>query len=225
MGERFGKLTVTGLCFYTSRSRQIECKCDCGNVCLPTVARLRQGKATSCGCDKRPRIPTPQVGDTFGRLTVIETPADLLNDNGQLYTIHGHRAVMARCSCGAEIDVEVSNLVNGKTKSCGCLKAENAKKNLHPAEPGPNHPAWQDYSGYEGMHIGCRSRLTYIKEVDAGTNARGDTLRMGLFKCDCGNEVTRPLSATIYARIRSCGKCSDTPYKSRSTSEDNDDNN
>lgn len=52
-------------------------------------------------------------GQQFGRLTVLRETSRL-----------PIRTYLCRCSCGKEKTISVSNLVWGKTKSCGCLKAE-----------------------------------------------------------------------------------------------------
>lgn len=53
-----------------------------------------------------------KIGDTFGRLTVIEQ-ADS--------TKQGRRRWECRCDCGNIVVVRGNHLVSGNTKSCGCL--------------------------------------------------------------------------------------------------------
>lgn len=57
--------------------------------------------------------PTMQVGDCFGRLTVVELISDRKNP-------------LARCACicGGESISQRGSLRSGKTQSCGCLKVE-----------------------------------------------------------------------------------------------------
>ena len=56
----------------------------------------------------------PQVGQTFGRLSVIDPDRRL----------HGKRAAVVRCSCGAVKRIRVEHLRSGAIKSCGCLQSE-----------------------------------------------------------------------------------------------------
>ena len=219
-GARFGKLTVVANPYtihstYTlNRTRQVQCVCDCGNTAYPTVKKLYDGQATSCGCDKKRHAVVPPIGTQYGKLTVIEPDPYELDEKGELRDMHGNRAVMVRCSCKDET-VFVANIYllrDSKIQSCGCLR-KNSLRNLAAGKRGKEHPAWRSYDEFKGKKVGCRSMLTYIEEVESTTNNRGNTVRMGLFRCDCGAEVTRQLSATINQRTRSCGQCTDAPYK------------
>ena len=59
-------------------------------------------------------ISTAMRGDVYGRLTVIR----------ELPRVGIKRLVECRCTCGNTIDVKVSDLRTGDTKSCGCLFKE-----------------------------------------------------------------------------------------------------
>lgn len=63
-------------------------------------------------------VPDQKVGDKFGRLTFIGL---------------GHKSEKSRqwywkvkCDCGKELEIMGSNVKNGKTLSCGCLRRERA---------------------------------------------------------------------------------------------------
>jgi hypothetical protein len=58
-------------------------------------------------------------GDRFGRLEVVDPAARITYPGG--YT---RRAVACRCDCGAETIVPLWDLVDGHTKSCGCLQRD-----------------------------------------------------------------------------------------------------
>lgn len=59
------------------------------------------------------------IGQKFGRLTVIEELPERKNRN---------KVYKCLCDCGKYTDVIGYHLRSGKTKSCGCLKAINGKK-------------------------------------------------------------------------------------------------
>ena len=112
-GQRFGSLVVQGR-GRTDKSRSIhwKCKCDCGNETEPSGSNLRKGRSTTCGSccfDKTDEI----VGKKFGRLTVLG------KEGKKLKTL---------CECGNTHLVKRGSLLDGNTKSCGCLQEE--KKHL-----------------------------------------------------------------------------------------------
>src|SRR5574337_1207102 len=61
------------------------------------------------------------IGQKFGRLTITA----LVNFNK-----HHQRRVLCLCECGKEKIVLVNKLKTGQTNSCGCLRLENANKQL-----------------------------------------------------------------------------------------------
>lgn len=54
------------------------------------------------------------AGDRYGRLTVIEIAGKSGHD----------QLVRCRCDCGQIKEIAAGNLTSGRTRSCGCLKAE-----------------------------------------------------------------------------------------------------
>lgn len=124
VGETSGFLTCLRDLEYRDGHRWIECRCACGKIVELRVAFF--GRTKSCGCLQRqasvavgkaskgreshsknkPKMDL--TGNTYGQLTVIE---------------HVERSKWkVRCSCGTERVVERANLVNGRTKSCGCTR-------------------------------------------------------------------------------------------------------
>lgn len=57
-----------------------------------------------------------EIGKVFSRLTVV----DVFNENKKW-------RYLCKCSCGNEKVVERGNVINGLTKSCGCLRIEMGK--------------------------------------------------------------------------------------------------
>jgi hypothetical protein len=80
------------------------------------------------------KVPDPKIGEEFDRLTVKEI-------------IPGKKYIMVRvvCKCGAERIVYKFTLLNGKSKSCGCLQKEAARrKNLtHGMARSSEYKIWQ----------------------------------------------------------------------------------
>ena len=67
------------------------------------------------------------TGQKFGRLTVIERAENHITNNGCVKT-----QWLCECCCDnkTRIVVNTQNLRNGHTKSCGCLRIEEAKKSI-----------------------------------------------------------------------------------------------
>lgn len=75
------------------------------------------------------------VGRVFGRLSVV----DLLGSN---LNRHYWRC---SCACGGIVDVCTSSLMNGNTKSCGCVAPEKtrARNKTHGLSEHPLYGVWQ----------------------------------------------------------------------------------
>lgn len=66
------------------------------------------------------------LGKKYGRLTIIRTPESKKTESNSGVTTRKY--VLCRCECGNEKVISLTLVINGKTKSCGCLKKEVATK-------------------------------------------------------------------------------------------------
>lgn len=114
-GQKFGRLTVLEACPPDSQL----CQCDCGNIITVLTYNLTQGNTQSCGCLQKERASEASfislVGEQYGKLTVIERV-----ENNRF----GHVCYRCKCECGGETIVDATNLRNGNTNSCGCIKSK-----------------------------------------------------------------------------------------------------
>lgn len=135
-------------------------------------------------------------GKTFGKLTVIS----LLDKDNK-----SQSRWLCQCECGNRTIVYHYNLLNGHTKSCGCLKVGRKIVNLINAGERYGH-------------------LTVIKSVGIKIIYYGDgdlycTRQYYLCQCDCGN--TKELSKSdLDAGVISCG-CIKRGRKSKKNKEGN----
>lgn len=119
INRSFGKLNVISEGPSTNLGvKRWICRCSCGNIILVTKYNLIHGLSKSCGCLNREHNLT---GKFFGCLKVLSRAK---NKNKK-------KCWLCKCSCGSEIVVKANHLKTGNTKSCGCLKKRNDKKNLH----------------------------------------------------------------------------------------------
>ena len=88
-------------------------KCKCGNFYKSSTKDLNRGRRRNCGCERQNgRKTNVKIGDVFGRGTVIS----------QAETKNNQKHWNLKCYCGGQYTVRTAYLINGHTKSCGCLR-------------------------------------------------------------------------------------------------------
>lgn len=122
IGRRYGKLTVLSKIGDGASSKSsFVCQCDCGNKIVVSYQNLANQKGRrSCGCLDY----TDLTGRRFGKLVVEErvTAAEAGKESNRHFW-------KCKCDCGKTTYVDGSSLLNGVTKSCGCLR-EGPRENL-----------------------------------------------------------------------------------------------
>lgn len=111
IGARFGKLIIIGI---SKKKYHFICKCDCGET--KSICKYSLGKYTiTCNkCFKGQNLD----GKIFGRLTVISRIASKYRIN----------KLLCLCECGTRKVIRRTDILQGKTKSCGCWKKEIMEK-------------------------------------------------------------------------------------------------
>lgn len=114
-GKQFGRLTVIK---YNGDSEWL-CQCDCGNKVSVKTYNLNSGNTKSCGCLQKDRTSEASfislIGNRYGKLLVVERVEN---------NCFGHVCYRCKCDCGGETIVDATNLRNGNTNSCGCIKSK-----------------------------------------------------------------------------------------------------
>jgi hypothetical protein len=182
-GQKFGRL-VALRAFTEKRKDQVRtkwiCRCECGNETTVESSNLKKGGTRSCGCLGRvfwPERPDDNrniidlVGQHFGKLQVIQQ------------TQSNPVKWLCRCECGNEITVRGKELRAGGTRSCGCLRNENARKRV---------------IDLTGLRFG---QLFVLGEAERKPN-KGIKW---LCRCECGNERAILGSHLRNGHTRSCG--------------------
>lgn len=120
--------------------------------------------------------PNPQhiQGQTFNRLTAVELigPGNSTQSNW-----------LFRCTCGTMTRARVWSVLNGRIKSCGCLRREDIgnRRRKHGMSDTPEHYAWrhirarcfnprdQNYSDYggRGITVSFSSFAAFLAEIGA----------------------------------------------------------
>ncbi len=92
-----------------------KCRCLlCGNIKTISGRNLRQGGSTTCGCTRGGKLLKNEIGNKYGKLTVIERAEN---------NARGLANWICKCECGSKTVVAGNNLRNGLTKSCGCVRS------------------------------------------------------------------------------------------------------
>lgn len=118
-----------------------------------------------------------RTGEVYGELTIVEM---LWN-----YSKNG-TSCRCKCSCGNETVALVSNVVSGRTKSCGCLEVSSRYNRNHSMRA-------------VGERFG---KLVLMRETDM----RGSNQTViWECKCDCGNITYCSSGDLKRGRVTSCG--------------------
>lgn len=127
IGKRYGRLTILEVDNDYKIVNKIKnnhtyykCRCSCEDKTVVTVQgnALFSGQTVSCGCLRREMSAATAkdlTGQVFGRLQALY-PTDKRSGS----------TVIWHCKCledGNECEVRTSDLLNGHTQSCGCLKS------------------------------------------------------------------------------------------------------
>jgi hypothetical protein len=117
-GNRYGRLVVIKQEYVHGR-KWATVECDCGTVkIIKSTGSLTHGCTSSCGCLRKEVTAAKKfkdlTGQKFGRLTVIKQDANLKT----------RVRWKCKCDCGQIVSKLACTLVNGGTRSCGCLNIE-----------------------------------------------------------------------------------------------------
>ena len=153
-GDRLGPYSI----LFVQRTRKnsngdwygvFECP-FCGKKWEAKISNVVSGNTSSCGC----RCSKDLTNQRFGKLIVL-CPTKQRESSG-------HIVWECKCDCGNITYVPTSNLLNGHTQSCGCLKTKFQSKDI----------AGQRFD-----------KLLVIRP----TNQRKNGCVVWECKCDCGN--------------------------------------
>lgn len=114
IGHSVGSLVVIDIIEYR-RGKRCKCQCGCGKILFIAYSRIYNNKRVTCGCkNNQPNL----LNKRFGKLLVV---GKLKNKNKNN---RNRTKWECLCDCGSSTFVGSAPLLNGSTKSCGCLRKE-----------------------------------------------------------------------------------------------------
>ena len=162
----FGELTVKARAENKGKETMWLCECSCGNTKIVSGGNLRNGYTKSCGCRQYAGIKAYNEdkalkleGKRFGRLLVTSRHKS---------SRKGRTMWDCICDCGNTCVACGRDLVQGDTRSCGCLHDEllmrrvvkHGLSRVGKRDPrylrlytintrcyNPKHPRYKDYGG------------------------------------------------------------------------------
>lgn len=151
-----------------------KCQClKCNNIVSVRADGLKRN-SKNCKLCKYPNL----IGQRFGQLTVIERAGS--TDNA------GHIAWVCQCDCGNKKTVLGTNLVSGKTLSCGCLHKEITSrlltKDLTGQTFGQLRVLERDLQRSDRVHWICECSCGTKTSVAANNLTNGHTQSCGCIK-------------------------------------------
>lgn len=181
IGNLYGKLTVLERAVKPEgrpKGAYWLCQCECGNQKVVRGADLRAGSVNSCGCLLGKHSIKKELGNKYGRLTVI-AESDVRE--------FGSVCWVCVCECGNEVIVAGDSLRSGQTQSCGCLAADKSRE-----------------SNFVDRTNERYNKLIalYIDEEKTKQFKHGIYWKC---KCDCGNYTTVLGTSLQLGLVKSCG--------------------
>ena len=164
-GIRSGKLVAIEPTEQKRRGETLwRCQCDCGKELLTEPYRIRNGKVLSCGCSRKGNGVVDIAGRRFGKLTAIRR---LDEKQGSSYLWE------CRCDCGRTIKKTANALLHGNLVSCGCAKADRARKTIEKIGAVTTHLTYIDGTCIERLESSKKLRSDNSSGY-VGVQARGD---------------------------------------------------
>ena len=146
-------------------------------------AKAKIGKNPKCGFKKgnkaNPRYRKINIGERFGKLTIVSEDRKI-----------GHRTMLlCLCDCGQYKSIIMSRVVNGYTKSCGCLFTTDRDpewgRNIGKSQTGHTRMCGSNNSNWKGgIGIEPYCDAWADKEYKADIKERDDSMCMNP---DCWN--------------------------------------
>lgn len=194
--QRFGQLLVLGPDFEKMKENKKNnengvywiCQCDCGEKTSVITDYLKKTKNPHCEkCHIL--IGDNLIGQKFNYLTVIERDYNY----NKLHNVQG-TYWKCLCDCGNYTTVRRDSLINGSTKSCGCMKKE-LTRNFNMI----------DMTGQRfGKIVVIEPEFDYAEKNNLKNSGN---IIYWKCRCDCGKICYFPGTEIRQGKVNSCSEC------------------
>lgn len=174
VGLKFNHLTV----IQDIGGGKVICQCDCENKTIIECYKknVKSGRQTSCGCASRKKRVGSIEGQQFGNWIVLKEL--------------GHGKVLCQCQCENKTEKELYKkaILDGSTKSCGCLRTNNCKNT-------------KEINGT------CAGNTKYLGEKFGEWTVIGripNSMKL-LCRCSCNTEREVYIQHLVRGESKSCG--------------------
>lgn len=122
IGQQYNNLTLIQKSNRKRRGRFLwKCLCTCGNITYQELSNIIAGRIKTCGT--RRNHLSDYTGQTYNRLTILEETQCKVNKDGAV-----KRYYRCLCNCGKTTICQITGVLSGRIKSCGCLAEEQRKE-------------------------------------------------------------------------------------------------
>lgn len=161
----------------------VMAQCHCGTIKKVRLSYIIHNRTKDCGCGHRKRLQEAHfkkyehlIGTKINGWTVL----DIISPTEQCDKGHA----LCECECGTVKEVNLSYLIQGKSKDCGCGRKETLRKTFT--------------KNLVGKRFG---KLVARELLEESKNSR----RQYLCDCDCGNKIIVPSLSLVQHHTSSCG--------------------
>lgn len=132
-GKYFNQLYVLSLNEEKTKEKKYRCYnvlCSCGKITIVRGSCLKSGHTKSCGCLREKTIGNLNKGNFnnltkqhYHKLTALFLDEERTQKERCTYWFF-------QCDCGNIKSIKANNVLNGSTKSCGCIKTSYGEEKI-----------------------------------------------------------------------------------------------
>lgn len=187
IGKQINKWAILDIVEHRGKDKgyiYAKCQCVCGTIRDVRLSKLLNNECQDCGCGhkERQKVRTKKKYEYLINMTINGwTILDIIPPDDK----HHKTFALCQCQCGTIKEVKLSDILNERSKDCGCGRKETMSKILTKSL------------------VGQRFGKLVVVEMLEERNKHGRILYR--CKCDCGNEIIAIGYCLTQHHTSSCG--------------------